>query len=68
MAFPDFAGAPITNDALPHIRAACSQRRTQVTFAADAAGLLTAHGHDTSLRRIEHEGIAVDHRRHRDVP
>jgi nicotinamidase-related amidase len=31
----------------------------QVTFAADAAGSLTAFGHDISLRRMEHDGITV---------
>jgi nicotinamidase-related amidase len=31
----------------------------QVTFAADAAGSLTALGHDISLRRMEYDGITV---------
>lgn len=31
----------------------------QVTFAADAAGSLTAFGHDISLRRMEHDGITI---------
>jgi nicotinamidase-related amidase len=31
----------------------------QVTFAADAAGSLTALGHDISLRRMEAEGITL---------
>jgi nicotinamidase-related amidase len=31
----------------------------QVTFAADAAGSLTAFAHDVSLRRMEHDGITV---------
>jgi nicotinamidase-related amidase len=31
----------------------------QVTFAADAAGSLTALGHDISLRRMENEGITL---------